>query len=59
MSPTAPTLITLSNQLKKAHRRIRELQAREAELRAVINELRRGGNVNTISGASGVKTECF
>jgi hypothetical protein len=46
MSPTAPTFITLNDQLNKAHRRIRELQARETELlaqnrtlRAVITEL--------------------
>ena len=34
MSPTAPTLVTLNDQLNKAHQRIRELQAREAELLA-------------------------
>jgi hypothetical protein len=46
VSPTAPTFITLNDQLTKAHRRIRELQARETELlahnrtlRAVIEEL--------------------
>ena len=46
MSPTAPTLVTLNDQLNKAHRRIRELQARETELlaqnrtlSAVITEL--------------------
>lgn len=46
MSPTAPTLATLNNQLNKAHRRIRELETREAELvahnttlGAVIEEL--------------------
>jgi hypothetical protein len=46
MSPTAPTFVTLNDQLNKAHRRIRELQARETELLAqnrtlcaVINEL--------------------
>ena len=46
MSPTAPTFVTLNDQLNKAHRRIRELQARETELlaqnrtlRAVITEL--------------------
>jgi hypothetical protein len=32
MSPTAPTFVTLNNQLAKAHRRIRELEARETEL---------------------------
>ena len=32
MSPTAPTFATLNNQLNKAHRRIRELEARESEL---------------------------
>ena len=46
MSPTAPTLATLNDRLNKAHRRIRELQARETELlaqnrtlHAVITEL--------------------
>ena len=34
MSPTAPTFVTLNDQLNKAHRRIRELQARETELLA-------------------------
>lgn len=34
MSPTAPTLVTLSERLNEAHRRIRELEAREAELLA-------------------------
>jgi hypothetical protein len=34
MSPTAPTFATLNGQLNKAHRRIRELQARETELLA-------------------------
>jgi hypothetical protein len=49
MSPTAPTLVTLNNQLNKAHRRIRELEARETELVAhnttlcaVIEELTEG-----------------
>jgi hypothetical protein len=46
VSPTAPTFVTLNDQLNKAHRRIRELQARETELLAqnrtlcaLINEL--------------------
>ena len=46
MSPTAPTFATLNDQLNKAHRRIRELQARETDLlaqnrtlHAVITEL--------------------
>jgi hypothetical protein len=46
VSPTAPTFVTLNDRLNKAHRRIRELQARETELLAqnrtlcaVINEL--------------------
>ena len=46
MSPTAPTFGTLNDQLTKAHRRIRELEARETELlahnrtlRAVITEI--------------------
>ena len=34
MSPTAPTFATLNDELNKAHRRIRELQARETELLA-------------------------
>lgn len=32
MSPTAPTFVTLNSQLNRAHRRIRELEARETEL---------------------------
>ena len=32
MFPTAPTIVALIDQLNKAHRRIRELQARETEL---------------------------
>jgi hypothetical protein len=32
VSPTAPTFATLNDQLTKAHRRIRELEARETEL---------------------------
>ena len=46
MSPTAPTFAALNDQLNKAHRRIRELQARETDLlaqnrtlHAVITEL--------------------
>jgi hypothetical protein len=46
VSPTAPTFVTLNDLLNKAHRRIRELQARETELlaqnrtlHAVITEL--------------------
>ena len=46
MSPTAPTFGTLNDQLNQAHRRIRELEARETELlahnrtlRAVITEI--------------------
>jgi hypothetical protein len=46
MSPTGPTFFTLNNQLTKAHRRIRDLEARETELLArnkllcaVIDEL--------------------
>ena len=34
MSPTAPTFVTLNDRLNQAHRRIRELQARETELLA-------------------------
>ena len=32
MSPTSPTFVALNDQLNKAHRRIRELEAREMEL---------------------------
>jgi len=46
VSPAAPTFVTLYDLLNKAHRRIRELQARETELlaqnrtlHAVITEL--------------------
>ena len=34
MSPTAPTFGTINDQLNKAHRRIRELEAHETELLA-------------------------
>jgi hypothetical protein len=34
VSPTAPTFATLNDELNKAHRRIRELEARETELLA-------------------------
>jgi predicted transcriptional regulator len=34
VSPTAPTIVTLNDQLRRAHRRIRELQSREIELLA-------------------------
>src|SRR3954453_9952910 len=33
-SPTAPTFVTLNDQLNRAHRRIRELKSREIELLA-------------------------
>ena len=39
MSPTAPTIVTLNGQLIKAHRQIRELQARETELLTQIRTL--------------------
>ena len=39
MSPTAPTFVALNDQLNKAHHRIRELEAREAELLAQIRIL--------------------
>jgi hypothetical protein len=39
MSPTIPTFIALNDQLIKAHHRIRELEAREAELLAQIRSL--------------------
>ena len=34
MSPTPPTFVALNGQLKKAHIRIRELEARETDLLA-------------------------
>jgi hypothetical protein len=40
VSPTAPTFGTLNDQLTKAHRRIRELEARETELLAHNRTLR-------------------
>jgi hypothetical protein len=50
MSPTSPTYLALYKQLGQAHRRIRELEAREAELLTQIRSLctaaterRRGG----------------
>ncbi len=39
MSPTSPTFVALNDQLNKAHRRIRELEARELELVARIQLL--------------------
>ena len=39
MSPTAPTFVALNDQLNKAHHRIRELEAGEAELLAQIRIL--------------------
>ena len=38
MSPTSPTLISLYSRLTTAHRRIRQLEAREAELLAQIED---------------------
>ena len=59
MSPTAPTYVTLNNQLTKAHSRIRELQARETALavdnrtlRAVITELTHDDHPRTAELAS-------
>jgi hypothetical protein len=59
VSPTAPTYVTLNNQLTKAHRRIRELQARETALaadnrtlRAVITELAHDDHPRTAELAS-------
>jgi hypothetical protein len=40
VSPTVPTFATLNDQLNQAHRRIRELQARERELLAQNSALR-------------------
>ena len=40
MSPTAPTFVTLNDQLTRAHRRIRELEARKTELLAHNRALR-------------------
>jgi hypothetical protein len=39
VSPTAPTIVTLNDQLNKAHRRIRGLQARETDLLAQYRTL--------------------
>jgi hypothetical protein len=39
VSPTSPTFIALNDQLNKAHHRIRELEASEAELLAQIRIL--------------------
>jgi hypothetical protein len=39
MSPTAPTLNILHRRLKKAHSKIRELEARQAELLARLETL--------------------
>jgi hypothetical protein len=40
MSPTSPSFATWNDQLNKAHHRIRQLEAREAELVARIASLR-------------------
>jgi hypothetical protein len=40
VSPTAPTFVTLNDQLNRAHRRIRELEVRETELLAHNRALR-------------------
>jgi hypothetical protein len=40
VSPTVPTFATLNDQLNQAHRRVRELQARERELLAQNRALR-------------------
>lgn len=40
MSPTPPTYAALYSQLAQAHRRIRELEAREADLVADLGLLR-------------------
>ena len=57
MSPTAPTFATLNDQLTKARRRIRELEARETELladnrtlRAAITELTDADHPRTAAG---------
>jgi hypothetical protein len=57
VSPTAPTFVTLNDQLNKAHRRIRELEARETELfadnrtlRAAITELTDADHPRTAAG---------
>jgi hypothetical protein len=59
VSPTAPTFVTLNDQLTKAHSRIRELEARETELlarnrtlRAVITELTHDDHPRTAELAS-------
>ncbi len=63
MSPAAPTFGTLNAQLNKAHHRIRELEAREAELLAqnstlcaVITELTHDDHARTAAERSEVKT---
>jgi len=57
VSPTAPTFVTLNDQLNKAHRRIRELEAGETELfadnralRAAITELTDADHPRTAAG---------
>ena len=40
MSPTSPTYVALTDQLNKAHHRIRQLAIRETELIAQIEALR-------------------
>ena len=61
MSPAAPTFGTLNDQLNKAHHRIRELEAREAELLAqnsalcaVITELTHDDHARTAAERSEV-----
>ncbi len=56
MSPTPPTFVALNGQLKKAHIRIRELEARETDLLAqnsalwaVITELTHEDHARTKS----------
>ena len=64
MSPTAPTFVTLNDQLNKAHRRIRELEARETELfadnrtlRAAITELTDTDHPRTAAGLTSLSND--
>ena len=66
MSPTAPTFVTLNDRLNKAHRRIRELEARETELlvhnralRAVIEELTNKGDSRAAAELASLANEAI
>ena len=49
MSPTSPTYTALYDRLRRAHRRIRELEARQAEL------ITRSGMSKNVVGADGIE----